>query len=794
MTPHTRTDIFRSLAPQYWGKGMSATPVKIGTKGAMIKGWANYSYSLPNGDTRADWLERYGGQAIGICLGTPIAPTHVLIAIDVDDERWVAVTDAIIGPSECSKRGQKGKTIFVKAPSSDKPKTTRIAEANGKPAIDVLGPKSMTVLPPSPHPKGIEYVWIGKSLLEDPELPEFTARHLRILKAVVSSKEAVIILSGDGTHDAFLRLSAKLVAAGADDDEIVAICTALLPPNYKGNSLEELPELIASARRKGFGQAGASKNERGYEPDAEGPIPLGYAGSEFVFRHQQTKEVVKRVSFQLLSAPGLFELASKEFWESKFGKIDKHGRVYGIDYVSAGNALIQACRAAGAIDASSIRGIGVWPEDGRLVVNLGGEVILSNKFIYTTPKPLVLNRSPVPFDTIIEFLRKPNWTSASVPEMLLGWAVTSVLCGALPWRPHAGVTGPAQGGKSTILRAMGEILSPLVIVREGISTEAGIRQAIGNDARPVILDELEAESGQDRGRVARIIKLMRSSSSATGGVARGTPEGKAISFNTRAMFLIGAINLQRNSAADTSRQLRFELAKIDTEQGRRSHQEVVQLLERLTGIGPAFCQYVIDHATDVLSSQPLIHRTIPAVQERQADNLATVLAGYWVAFNGRPINQQEAEKLVDEHVAAIDEQKEGVELDDATECLNSLLGFTVTQTITDDTDNGPRTRREPVVLGTVIANAIANKPHEVGLLDQLGIRVEDGGFIVANSHPGLRKVYRDTRWEGGMWSSALSRLEGAVKTSQKRFSDGVRSMAVWIPAEHVPYVEPGTPI
>jgi putative DNA primase/helicase len=371
--------------------------------------------------------------------------------------------------------------------------------------------------------------------------------------------------------------------------------------------------------------------------------------------------------------------------------------------------------------------------------------------------------------------------------------VASILCGALPWRPHAGVTGPAQGGKSTILRGIGHILTPFAVIKEGISTEAGIRQSIGYDARPVILDELETESSRDRGRVEKIIKLMRSSSSATGGVARGTPEGKAITFNTRAMFLIGAINIHRISAADASRMLRFELAKVPTDQGRRSHPEVVDLLARLENIGPAFCQFAIDHAGAILHSRPIIHRVVPAVQERQADNLATVLAGYWVAFNLRPITSSEAAALVDQHGSAIEEQREAIELDDATECLNALLGFTVTMTVTDDTEGGPRSHREPVLLGNVLARVLAVSPEggtDLELLSQFGIRPEDNGFLIANSHPGLRKVFRETRWEGGMWSSALSRLDGAKKTPQKRFAEGVRSLAVWIPSSYLPETGP----
>jgi len=41
-----------------------------------------------------------------------------------------------------------------------------------------------------------------------------------------------------------------------------------------------------------------------------------------------------------------------------------------------------------------------------------------------------------------------------------------------------------------------------------------------------------------------------------------------------------------------------------------------------------FCQLAIDHARDVAGFIPLLHRAMPRSQERQADNMATLLAGY----------------------------------------------------------------------------------------------------------------------------------------------------------------------
>lgn len=535
----------------------------------------------------------------------------------------------------------------------------------------------------------------------------------------------------------------------------------------------------------------------GYDAGFLGPVPIGYIGSEFLFRNQQTKEIVKRTAGQLISPPGLIELAPYQFWVASYGRRNQYGNVTGVDWVAACNGLIQACRARGAIEATSVRGIGVWEERGRLIVNLGGEVIESNLFHYTSPRLIKLMRGPVPIELIFEFLNQPNWKADYAPELLFGWAYASVISGALRWRPHAGLTGPAQSGKSTLMRGIGHILWPLALVKEGTSTEAGIRQSLGYDAKPILLDELEPESGRDRSRVERIVKLMRSSSSADGAIARGTLEGRAINFSTRSMFLVGAINLYRISAADTSRLVKLELDRHDSGEARRSNAHILQLIEKLDGVGPAFCQSAIDHAGDILASINVVHRALPVVQERQADNLATLLAAAWVAKNGRAITSREAHNVAKNYSAMIEDQRDGVELDDATEALNALLGSPVSIAVENQGEDGTYVHHERMALGIVIASVLQGRLSEEHpahveegtfsiALQQHGIKIDGEGFLVSNTHPGLTKIFRGTRWEGGLWGSALARIPGAKRTTQRRFSDGVRSLTTWLPRTCLP--------
>lgn len=83
---------------------------------------------------------------------------------------------------------------------------------------------------------------------------------LRVLKAWVGGEETHVVRSGDTTNAAAVVLSAKLVSAGATTEQIIAIFRVLLPANYSGDTLKELPGMIDKARKKGFARRRKDKS------------------------------------------------------------------------------------------------------------------------------------------------------------------------------------------------------------------------------------------------------------------------------------------------------------------------------------------------------------------------------------------------------------------------------------------------------------------------------------------------------------------------------------------------------
>jgi|GEM_PF-2067862 len=150
---------------------------------------------------------------------------------------------------------KKGATFFARYSAQTPIQSTSIKGPEGFSGFDILAEKKCTIIPESVHPDtGEAYKWLGTPLLDINlvELPVFTQHQLTLIKTVMAAKETATIISGTATNEPTLILVAKLVQAGARDDEICSTIKALLPVNYSSNTMEELPLMITGAREKGF--------------------------------------------------------------------------------------------------------------------------------------------------------------------------------------------------------------------------------------------------------------------------------------------------------------------------------------------------------------------------------------------------------------------------------------------------------------------------------------------------------------------------------------------------------------
>ncbi|MBT7487170.1 MAG: hypothetical protein HN673_12440 [Rhodospirillales bacterium] len=759
--------LFQSNAPKYWDRGLSVIPVKLNTKRPAIQKWSGYNVNLPSKEKQQEWLKGHSSGGIGLCTGAKILDDLRISAIDIDDDRLVPVVTEIIGGIPCGKRGAKGLTIFVLA--DPEIKSAKWSPPGFKPRVELFTTTGFVVLPPSIHPDTkVSYEWIGEPLsdIKFEELPILDSDTAALIAHIACSSHTDVVLSGEGTHDAMLRLAASGLHQFCDDERLVVILSTLLPKEYSGNTLAELPEMLRSARDKGYG-AGVNENKVVYDPGEKGPLPLGYlSDGRFVVRDRIANRITGFTAQTLANEAGLLGLASMDFWSTQFARYSKGGKLAGVEAKVAANAIMEACRAKGPFDVSRVHGRGVWREGDKVVVNLGEKVPEGLKDHYVCFAPLPdLGGEPPHGGDVFDVLQNFNWKHDEDAHLVLGWLKIAPVCGALEWRPHLFLTGPKNTGKTTLVRGMTGLLSPLVVSLDGQSTEAGIRQKLGPDSLPVILDEFESDG--NRSRMKNVIRLARSASSAEGAVARGTPEGRVLEFNIRTTFLFAAINPIPGSAADSSRLVVTELQPHDGDKKVRS--DIESGVSWMRELGSAWCQKSILDIEHVLETTTQLQRFMPPIDSRHALNMAILLSGAWVALNECVPTDNDAKTWLDANNSIIWHHSEAHEENDAISCLNYLLG--------SDT-------REATI-GELIRAAITNGnndneyPNASLKLYAYGIRIIEERVLIANQHPGLNQVFRDSRWFDGAWGSALGRLQGAERPSNPvRFGDGSKTRAV----------------
>lgn len=755
--------IFASNAPLYWAKNIPCIPVPLGTKKG-IKGWNHRIDQLPSPKVRAEWLEKYAEQGIGILTGFKVGDSQ-LIGIDVDDDTYNLFFERVIGTDGPIKRGERGKTFFVLTDKS-------VKKTSVKPILDVLV-RSVCVIPPTLHPgTGQAYVWEGKSLLEYEmsELPFVSQAKLDIILAILKSPHHHILMQGEGTHAAALSLTASLHRYN-DDQLVCEILAALFPEDYvqegdKKNTMSELPMMLRDAREKGLGGSGIG--EYVYEAGDIGPIPYGYTeNGNYAFLHQQKKTLAIVTPTQLFSEPGLYDLAPMSFF-LQWPRRNKDGVAIGIDARGIGDMLLRTSRDVGPFNVSRVRGAGIWHEDGKVVKNLHGPLPSSKYYTYVrfNALPEFNPENVVDAGKLLEWLRLFPWIHIGYAELLLGWVAIAPICGVLEWRPHMFLSGPKQTGKTTLIDGIVNLLEPLVVNVDGSSTEAGVRQLIGADSRPVVMDEFESDHSMQRMRT--VIKLARSASSAKGVVARGTPEGRALQFQLSATFMFAAINAIRGSNADQSRIVGLELtthmndraikAQIDT--GR------MYLAER-KGAWPYQMIELID---DFLEAGRILMAAMPTGELRHSQNMSILIGSAFVVLNKRIPTVQEAEDKVAELSGLLDKLAEAHEEDDAMDCLRHLLckipygaAPIGTLLLEEMGKNGPVRDNEPVQIY------------------ELGVVTYKNGFAVANQHPELNRLFEGTPWASGNWGSALKRLPGAEPMKKRPSFNGAAVRCTWLP-------------
>ncbi|MDR3736052.1 MAG: hypothetical protein P4L10_11015 [Acidobacteriaceae bacterium] len=542
-------------------------------------------------------------------------------------------------------------------------------------------------------------------------------------------------------------------------------------------------------------------HDRGTEsvalPIYEGIVPLGHDHGTFYYLSRSAQQVFA-LTADKHSKNNMLALASLSYWEQSRFTTDKGA----VKWDEAIDDLMMQCRRVGIYDTDRIRGRGAWLDNGRALLHLGNRIISNgqdvgltmdgSKFVYESAKPLsVIHADPLS-NTDAHWLIKISgllrWEKPVYAKLFAGWIALAPICGALAWRPSIWITGGPGSGKSWLREnIMGTCLGAVALAVQSKTSEAGIRQSLGSDARPVLFDEAEREDAHAAYRMQAVLDLVRQSSSEGGAeIVKGTGnQSGAKRYRIRSTFAFQSINVALLHQADLSRisvlGLREAVNKDPLSQQRFADLEAV-VAERLT---PEYSAGLIARSVALIptirANAETFARAIAAGHgtRRLGDQIGTLLAGAYSLHSTGLITAEQAAEFVakeewSDHIPDDDDK-------DEYRLLRTLLAHRVRVGTLDM----PVSR---LIEAAQLYDAQEDLPHPViaaRVLSETGIKFAHRdnvpGVYVSTNHQAVRLALKGTPWDAG-WGRALLRIPGATSSGHVvRFSLGNVGKATWLP-------------
>lgn len=525
------------------------------------------------------------------------------------------------------------------------------------------------------------------------------------------------------------------------------------------------------------------------QPETIGPNvhfrTLGYYGKNFLFYIQRTGQVVAYRGTELDMWGNLQTLAPASFWFDFF-KDDKK---------SITNALIRKSEDKGYYDPSIVRGRGVWEDEGRSVLHLGNKLIVDGaecdirtfKTDYIYEQRVTMHvKSREPLDSseatqLVDLCNLIRWDERISGFLLAGWIFSSIICGVLPWRSHIYLTGPVGSGKTWVIEnIIMRCLRGIGVAVQGKSTEAGLRQIMKGDARPVLFDEGEADSRENASRMQRVFDLARQASSeGAAPTVKGTQnQAMALEYSFRSCFVFASIQPSMTHYADESRITLLRLGTPYDGGGGPQFQKLLAGRNRI--LTDEWCDGLISRAVRMAPVIRHNHRVFAEAGEekfgnrRAADQFAMMLAGLYGLTHDRNLQDHEDAK---EFILRWDWEgrlKEGPIPSEVT-LIDTIL----------QTEVMTKSGHERKMIGELVAGEISCNGQGVYLekevLRRHGIKVAEGKLHIANSCVGLKRILKDTPW-ADKWNQTLINIKGAEKSNAgEYFAAGMDSRSVIIP-------------
>lgn len=542
---------------------------------------------------------------------------------------------------------------------------------------------------------------------------------------------------------------------------------------------------------------------------------LGYDNDYFYVMPGELKVIKKFTTRELNSFNGCIQIVNDiEYWREvappKKGSSEPN-------WQEAASLIMRNCRHAGLYDETDERGRGVWEDEGRVVVHTGESIIVDGKQVNPAAfrSKNIYRLMPSFFENgidpsneatdaegrmIVELCNTARWEKEVFGDLLAGYIATSMVCGALRWRTHIWVTGNSGSGKSTVIN---DIVTPCVggvaLYPLGETTESGIRQSIGKDARPVIFDEMEG-TDQSRGNMGdsrrhAIIQLMRmASTEGLGRIMKGTAGHKSIAFTMKSSFLVASIGMALKEAPDLTRTMVLSLKPLSHDAPREERRQASEnwlRMNRLTARIPYdMPERLFARMTKMV---PVIRANAETFKKviadrlgssRLGDQIGTLLAGRCALTSQRVMTMEECDEYLcrfewNEVIASPSDREDKAllrQMKQATVRLQTNAGMSIESTI-----------GELILIGAdELPDAKISVENARRTLLRYGLKYDVGkpprGIWVAKSASSLQSVMKNST-NPSDWYSVVSRWPDSQKVKSPMRFGSWSSVAVLIPME-----------
>lgn len=536
-----------------------------------------------------------------------------------------------------------------------------------------------------------------------------------------------------------------------------------------------------------------------YEPDAlidngaENPLlrmvrPLGRSGKTFYFFPRVAGQIMDFTGPALANVQNLVTMAPMSVWQSHFGGSEVPEKKMAS---MAANALIEECNRIGIYNPDSERGVGVWIDSTGPVFNAGDALYHAggkcSPADYQSEAVYVMGArvggmgrdqlGNADGGELLSICLGLTWKNSAFGYILAGWMVAAIVGGALRWRPHIVLTGENGSGKTWVLENIVKpTLGGLYLERDGGTTEAKIRQDLGGNARPVIMDEAESETQKDRNNMESVLTLARKAST---GAAVGNAYGL---YYIRSCFMFSAINPRIVQGADLDRNTIIQLVKDRRRDAPDRFKAIAARVLKLTG--GDFAERLLArcfHNLPVLLRNIEVFSDVIAAQnasKRFGDQFGTLIACAFSLTSTREVTREFAAEWCGKHDwkwAVEDNEQSGPE---------RLVEYILSARVRYDQHGIMRESLVATLVDRARHGDAGDSEQALQALGQHAIRVQDNRLLIGSPCQQMKDMLKDTPW-GGNYRRTLGEVHGAEMIDKVTFAPMLRVRAVSIPLDAI---------